>query len=448
MKSSGLMIAALVLAALSGVLYWSGHHKPADTPSITPSEEAPKILTLNAGDISRVEIDKQGALNVAVAKDPAGKWQITAPKALSADQSSVSSLVSSLSPLTSDRLVEDKAGDLQQYGLKSPSLEVKVTTKDGKSHQLLVGDATPSGNAAFAMLEGDPRVFTIANYTKSGVDKSPNDLRDTRLFTLDFDKLNRVELLAKNSSVEFTRNKDAWQILKPKPLRTDSSQVDELVRQLRDAKMDLASVSDEKKIASSFASAPPLATAKVTDASSVQSLSVRKGKDGYFVQSSAVSGIYKISDLLGQELGKGLDDFRSKKLFDFGFDEPEKLDVRDAGQSWLLTKGGQDWWLDGKKVDSMGVQALIDKLRELNASTFPNAGFATPSIDLTVTSNTGKRVEHVLISKAGDKYIGKRENEPALYQLDSNSVSGIEKAAADVKIVDEPKPAQAPAPKK
>src|SRR5471030_1894605 len=125
MKSSGLMIAALVLAALSGVLYWSGHHKPADAPSPAASEEAPKILTLNAGDISQVEIDKQGALNVAVAKDPAGKWQITAPKALSADQSSVASLVSSLSPLTSDRLVDDKAGDLQQYGLKSPSLEVK-----------------------------------------------------------------------------------------------------------------------------------------------------------------------------------------------------------------------------------------------------------------------------------------------------------------------------------
>jgi hypothetical protein len=448
MKSSGLMIAALVLAALSGILYWSGHHKPADTPSPAASEEAPKILTLNAGDISKVEIDKQGALNVAVAKDPAGKWQITAPKALSADQSSVASLVSSLSPLTSDRLVDDKAGDLQQYGLKSPSLEVKVTTKDGKSHQLLVGDATPSGNAAFAMLERDPRVFTIANYTKSGVDKSPNDLRDTRLFTLDFDKLNRVELLAKNNSVEFTRNKDAWQILKPQPLRTDSPQVDELVRQLRDAKMDLASASDEKKIASSFASAAPVATAKVTDASSVQSLSVRKDKDGYLAQSSAVSGIYKISNPLGEELAKGLNDFRNKKLFDFGFDDPDKLDLRDAGQSYLFTKGGQDWWLNGKKMDSTGVQALIDKLRELNSPTFPNSGFATPSIELTVTSDAGKRVEHVLISKAGDKYIGKRENEPALYQLDSSSVSGIEKAAADVKVVDEPKPAQTPAPKK
>jgi hypothetical protein len=448
MKSSGLMIAAVVLAALSGILYWSGHHKPADTPVSAPSDEAPKILTLNAADISKIEIDKQGALNVAVAKDPAGKWEITGPKALSADQQSVSSLVSALSPLTSDRLVEDRAGDLQQYGLKSPSLEVKIATKDGKSHQLLVGDATPSGNAAFAMLVGDPRVFTIANYTKSSVDKSPDDLRDTRLFTLDFDKLSRVELLAKNNTVEFTHNKDLWQILKPQPMRTDSSQVDELVRQLRDAKMDLASASDEKKIASAFASAAPVATAKVTDASAVQSLSVRKDKDGYLAQSSAVSGIYKISNPLGEALAKGLDDFRNKKLFDFGFDDPDKVDVRDAGKSSLFTKGGQDWWLDGKKMDSAGVQALIDKLRELKSSTFPNSGFASPSIELTVTSDAGKRVEHVVISKTGDKYVAKRENEPALYQLEASSVTSVEKAAADVKAVEEPKPAQPPAAKK
>jgi hypothetical protein len=448
MKSSGLMIAAVVLAVLSGILYWSGHRKPTDPTVSAASDEAPKILTLNAGDISKVEIDKQGALNVVVGKDATGKWQITGPQVLSADQQSVSSLVSALSPLTSDRLVEDQAGDLQQYGLKSPALEVKATTKDGLSHRLLVGDATPSGNAAFAMLAGDPRVFTIANYTKSSVDKSPNDLRDTRLFTLDFDKLNRVELTSKNSTIEFTRNRDAWQILKPQPLRTDSSQVDELVRQLRDAKMDLAASSDERKIASAFASATAVATAKLTDSSTVQNLAVRKDKDGYLAQSGAVNGIYKISNQLGEELAKSLDDFRNKKLFDFGFDEPEKLELRDAGKSYLFTKGGQDWWLNGKKMDSAAVQALIDKLRELNSSKFPNSGFGASSIDLTVTSDAGKRVEHVLISKAGDQYLAKRENQPTLYQLDANSVTNVEKAAADVNAVEAAQPAQTPAPKK
>jgi len=52
---------------------------------------------------------------------------------------------------------------------------------------------------------------------------------------------------------------------------------------------------------------------------------------------------------------------------------------------------------------------------------------------LTVTSNDGKRVEKVLISKEGSDYLAKRENEPALYMLDAKTVDDLSKAASDVK---------------
>src|SRR5207253_2831099 len=106
-------------------------------------------------------------------------------------------LVSSVASVTSDRVVEDKASDLTQYGLNAPSLEVAVTLKDGKSKKLLIGDDTPTGSGAYVMLAGEPRVFTIASYTKTGFDKTEKDLRDKRLLTFDQDKLTRVELASK-----------------------------------------------------------------------------------------------------------------------------------------------------------------------------------------------------------------------------------------------------------
>jgi len=90
-----------------------------------------------------------------LAKAGAGKWQITAPKPLGADQEAVSSLLSTVSSLNSDRLVEEKATDLTQYGLTQPSLELDVTTKDAKAQKLLLGDDTPAGSAVFAKLDGD-----------------------------------------------------------------------------------------------------------------------------------------------------------------------------------------------------------------------------------------------------------------------------------------------------
>jgi Domain of unknown function (DUF4340) len=354
--------------------------------------------------------------------------------------------VSTLSSLNSDRLVEDKASDLNQYGLTQPNLEIDVTVKDAKPAKLLIGYDTVTGSAAFAKLGNDPRVFTVASYNKTSIDKSLNDLRDKRLLTADFDKLSRVALITKQQDLEFGRNKQEWQILKPRPLRADNYSVEDLVRKLKDAKMELGSSdADAKKAASAFASGAQIATAKVTDASSTQMLQIRKNKGDYYAKSSAVEGVYKVASDLGTGLDKKLDDFRNKKLFDFGYEDVNKIELHDNGKAYLLTKGGEDWWSDGKKMDANTVQPVIDKLRNLSASKFPDSGFTTPVLDATVTSSDSKRVEKVLIAKGRDHYIAKRENEPALYELDSSAVTELQKAASDVKPAPAPVPAPAPA---
>jgi hypothetical protein len=54
----------------------------------------------------------------------------------------------------------------------------------------------------------------------------------------------------------------------------------------------------------------------------------------------------------------------------------------------------------------------------------------------------------VLISKSGDNYIAKRENEPSSYQLDSKPVEELQKAAAGMTLAPDPKPADKPVPAK
>ena len=434
MKSSGLLIAAVVLAALSGALYWSNHHPPSGSTATASIDTPPKILSLKQEDISNLQIKKKGGEELDLVKGGASKWEITAPKPLGADQEAVSSLLSTVSSLNAERLVDDKAADLNQYGLARPSLELDIPSKDAKPQKLFLGDDSPTGNAVFAKLDGDPRVYTVATYNKTSLDKTSNDLRDKRLLTLNFDQLSQIELLAKKQTIQFDRNKQEWQIVKPKPLRADNFQVEEIVRKLRDAKMDAtATDADAKKAAAAFASGTPLATAKLTDTASSQELQVRKNKDDYYAKSTAVPGIYKISGDVGKDLSKNVDEFRSKKLFDFGFEEPGKVEVHDGAKAYFLTKGGSDWWSDGKKMDPASVQSLIDNLRELSATKFLDTGFTTPAIEITVTSSDAKRVDKVLVAKSGDTYIAKRENEPALYQLDSSSVSELQKLAEAVK---------------
>jgi hypothetical protein len=214
--------------------------------------------------------------------------------------------------------------------------------------------------------------------------------------------------------------------------------VEELLRTLRDAKMDLSGSEDDKKVAAAFGSGTAVATARVTDPSGTQELQVRKNKDDYYAKSSAVAGVYKISSGTAPGLDKSLDDFRNKKLFDFGFADPDKVELHDGPKSYFLTHSGSDWWSNGTKMDAGTVSVLIDKIRDLSASKFVDAGFAAPAINLIVTTDGGKRVERVMLSKNGDRYLAKRENEPALYGLNASAVTELEKSAADLKTAPPP----------
>jgi hypothetical protein len=433
MKFRGLLIATIVLAALTGTLYWSNHRKPPETTGTASADTPPKILTLNQGDVIGIAIKKKSGEDVTLGKTDSGQWQITAPKSLAADQDAVTSMLSSLSSLNSDRLVDDKATNLDQYGLVPPSIEVDITKKGKTTVKLLIGDNTPTGSAAYAAVTGDPRVFTLATYNKSNFDKGPNDLRDKRLLTFDSDKLSRLELSAKKQTIEFGRNKDQWQIEKPKPLRADSFQVDELVRSVHDAKMELSATDDDKKTAAAFSSGSATASVKITDISGTQELQVRKNKDDYYAKSSAIAGVYKITSGTAAALDKNLDDFRNKKLFDFGYADPEKIEIHDGAKTVVVTRSGADWLSNGAKMDVPSVTTLIGVVRDLSASKFPDNGFTSPAIEITVTSNDGKRIEKALLSKDGDAYVAKRDNEPALYEIAASSVTELQNAAASLK---------------
>jgi Domain of unknown function (DUF4340) len=306
MNFRGLIVAVVVLATLGGVLYWSQHHKPAEESAAVPASTAPVIVKINSADVSQLIIKQKEPVTL---KKTNGKWQIMEPKLYPADQEAVAGVLSTLSGLNADRIVEEKASDRKQYGLDPAQVELDISGKEG-TRQLLLGDDTPAGGDVYAALATDPRIFTIASYNKSSLAKTLNDLRDKSLLTLSADKVSRVELLKKGEDLELDRTKDGWQMLKPSSSPADSAAVNALVSTLTNARMDLSTTTDA---AAAFARATPLATAKMTGDAGVQTLEVRKNKDDYFAKSSTADGIYKVDSSLGQALDKKVDDFRQKK---------------------------------------------------------------------------------------------------------------------------------------
>lgn len=435
MRFRGLLGAVAALAVLGGLVWYSQRNKDSES-SGSAADAASKLVSIPEDQLTRIEVKRAiGETTVIERKD--GRWEITSPKPLRADQDAAGTLASSAASLSTDHLVLEEASDLDEFGLVDPSIEVILTQKDGKSKRILIGDEAPTGSSYFVKLADDPRIFTIASYNKLALDKTGNDLRDKRLLVFDRDAVTRIELAAKGKTIEFGKNsRNEWQIVKPQPIRADGGLVDELIRKLQGAQMDaLASDDDLKKAAQSFNAGSLVAIARVTDASGTQQLTVRQAADKtYYARGAAVEGVHRIYSDLAEMLGRDVDGFRNKKLFDFGWTDPSKIEIRDGEKAWSWTKSGLDW-LDGarKKMDPASVHGVIDELRNLSASGFPAGGFTNAVIELTVTSDDGKRVERVQLSNTGEKWFARRENEPPVYEIEASAVESLRKAAGAVK---------------
>ena len=114
-----------------------------------------------------------------------------------------------------------------------------------------------------------------------------------------------------------------------------------------------------KKAASLFASGAPIATLKATDASGSQELQIRKAADGYYAKTTAMDGVYKVPNELGDAVNKDAEDFREKRVFDFAEEDPDKVELHDGSKGYFLTRSGEDWWSDGKKMDPLSVQEFL-----------------------------------------------------------------------------------------
>ena len=117
MKPRNLLIAAVLLAALSGVVWWAQKHP--ESGSAASNSATVKLVDIPSDQLQQITVKKKDGSQIALKRE-SGKWQIISPQALPADQDAVGSMTAALSPLNADSVVEDKASDTAKYGLNTP----------------------------------------------------------------------------------------------------------------------------------------------------------------------------------------------------------------------------------------------------------------------------------------------------------------------------------------
>ena len=443
MKPMPLMIALGVLVILGGLVYYTEENPPSFGDDKTP------IVDVEQDSIQKVIVTRPDKDPIELRRGEDDEWTFGEPLMIPADQSSVNSMVSSLASMDSDRVVEENVVNWEPYGLTGQgTAQVEAVVEEGedeKTYRVIFGSDTPTGSGVYARLEGDPRLFTVYSYVKSGFEKESFDLRDKRLLFVDDDKISRVVLKAAGGTIEFGKTGDsAWHILEPQPLRADNFTVGDLVRSLRNAEM-MSVLEEGEEPSGKYDFSKPSAGAEIVDESGTHTLTVAKGEDDeYYAKSSDLQGgVYEVSSTMAGGLDKTLEDFRNKKLFDFGFREIAKLELRD-GDTRVVVEKQEDTWRqtsgDERELESGKVQTVIDRLRDLTATSFPSYdesdfgeyGLSAPAIEAKVEPVEGSGDEVMISSSEKDQVYAARVGQPSTYEVEKSAVEAIQQAIKDL----------------
>ena len=433
------LIAIVILAALWGGFYYYGKRKAKQNPST--ASKADKLLSVDPSHIQSFTLKPREGEAVTCARAEDGKWEITAPGKLPADQSAVNSLLSTLTDATANEVASAHPSDLKDFGLADPAETVKVSTNSKPAEfDLLIGDNTPTNAGVYAQVAGNPRVITLDSFMKSSLDKSPFDLRDKRAVTLNLDQLKTIRVKSKKASYTLEKNPEGvWDLVLPPAVRADKFTVDGLVSELRNLSM-MSVVSERKTNQSKYGLASPELTLELHDSSSAQSLVFGKKQEAggnYYAMNSRLEPIFTLSSGVVDRLEQNPSDLRDKDLFAFTQFDVKRIEITSPAGHHVLELQGKEWKQTSPQAKTEPrdvMDDLLSDLRDLRADSFPPglsvaaAGLASPAYRFDI--RYGDKSETVEVSRTKDHLYARRANDPSPCELSPGALDPIDKIIA------------------
>jgi hypothetical protein len=427
----------VILLALGAYLYFVESKRD---PSAGDAKE--KVFKVEADKIAELRVRSATGEQTAL-KKAGTEWQIAATGAAT-DGAAVSGITSNLSTLEVQRVIDENATNLAEYGLDKPRVEVAFKA-DGQEQTLQIGNKTPPGTDVYAKLAGQNRVFLVSSYLESTFNKGTFDLRDKTVLKLERDKIDALTVTTPKQTVRFAKAGSEWELSAPVKARADFTGVDGLLSRLNTLQMK-SEVAPAPTSLTEYGLDKPVATVQLGSGSSQATLLL--GKDApdsaIYAKDQSRPAVITVDKSLLDDLTKDPGEFRLKDLFDARAFNSTRIEVLRDGQTFAFekttvkNKDGQEeekWRRvspSAADVDSAKVENLLSAATQARATGFVSdtakTGLDKPALTVTIRSEDGKKEERVVFGRSGADAYASRASEPGAAKIEASTLDNLVKA--------------------
>ena len=416
------IVLIVVFAGLLGYIYYLNRE---GAPAADAKEKA--FASVNAEDIEDVQI-KAADGETSRAQKTDGTWRLVEPVQAAADENELTSIASSLASLEMQRVIDENALDLKQYGLDPARIEVSFRTKaDKEPKRILLGERTPTGGDLYARFPDQKRVFLVSSFLDSTFNKNTFALREKSIIDVDREKVDRVEIVAGKRTMTLAKSGTEWRIVEPSMLRADFAAVEGALERLSSAQMQ-AIVAPDGGDLKKYKLDPPIATFTAVGGGARATLLFGESENAViYAKDASRPMVFTVAPTLYTDLIRDLQDFRRKDLFDLRSFTATRVEFTRGSETIVLEKSkgadGKDVWrTGGKDVEAMKADDLLTKVSSLRAESFepaPSPALKAPVLQVIAQFGDGGKTERVTFGRAGMDVVASRADEPGTAKVEA-----------------------------
>ena len=437
MKSRTTLFLILFVILAGGVVFY-------DLKNGKPTEiaiaEAKRIVPFKAGDITGIELIQSNRTVLLVKSNDL--WNITKPLAVRADSGAVQAILDDLELGERKRLMTaaDLAdANLADFGLVAPRVRAVFTGKSGTT-TVLVGVETPTKDALYIQLKGDPGIMVVDRSIHDRLNSSLDTLRSHIAVDFTPSAVTRIELKSKDRVIELTKTTGTephWLITKPIAARADQSKISELLTGLSSLRV-ADFVSEDPKDLHLYQLDEPCheMTIWLGDAGKTFLIGASPTNDANKVYAKLKSAdtIITIPAAAAGKFAPPINDLRDPHVLAFNRDEVRGIELARPTGKITVAREGDTWKLTAPvpmNADDEAVGQLLDNLAELSAVQFvvdvatpadlQKYGITTPSVTVTLQGQGTNVLAQLLVggadSTTGVRFV-KRASEPFVFGLE------------------------------